>query len=184
MNPETTCESAEFVLKTDRLILRKVDPADADFILDLLNQPSFIKYIGDRGVRSIADAADFIEARFRQSYNQNGFGLYAVTLCDSGIRIGICGFVRRETLPGPDIGFAFLPEYEGCGYGFESASAMMEYGKDVLGFTQVYAITTLDNNGSIALLAKLGFASEGLSESPDGEPLRLFAFAYSETVKP
>src|SRR5205085_3321358 len=92
---------------------------DALFILELLNTPKFLRYIGDRGVRTIADAADLIESRYRQSYRDHGYGLYAVELIQPGpVQIGICGFVRRASLPAPDIGFAFLPEYEGRGYGY------------------------------------------------------------------
>ncbi len=166
------------IAKTERLTLRELKSNDAEFIFRLLNTPKFLKYIGDRGVRSVEQAADFIESRYRQSYTENGYGLYCVELAD-GVKAGLCGFVRRETLPAPDIGFAFLPEFEGIGLGSESAHAVMRYGREKLGFDRVLAITTLDNDASTSLLQKLGFTKSGTTESPEGETLNLFEFHYS-----
>lgn len=189
MNSDSGAASA--VLKTERLTLRKVEVLDAAFVLNLLNQHSFIRYIGDRGVRDLDQARDYIESRFVKSYSENGFGMYGVELSSrsspfenkevSGQLIGICGFVLRETLPGPDIGFAFLPEFEGRGFGLESASAVMRFGKENLGFDKVYAITSLDNDASIRLLEKLGFNFVSLTDSPDGQPLRLFSYRYEQS---
>ena len=164
------------ILETERTILREIVEADAEFILDLLNQPSFIKYIGDRNVRSIEEARKFIENRFRQSYREHGFGLYAVELKETNALIGICGFVRRESLPDADIGFAFLPQYEKKGYAFESADAVMKYGREVLGLKRVLAITSQNNENSGKLLAKINFKFERLIELPhDAEELKLFS---------
>jgi RimJ/RimL family protein N-acetyltransferase len=181
------------ILETQRLIIRELDAArDGKFINDLLNQPSFIKYIGDRGVRSEAEAAEFIETRYRQSYRDHGFGLYAVELksgfdrSDNEIQnpkskiqnwaIGICGFVRRAGLEHPDIGFAFLPQFEGRGYAFESSFAMLEYGREALAIKTVLAITTPDNESSVKLLGKLGFEFRKTVVLPGGdEELNLFA---------
>ena len=172
----TNSPAAVNILETERLNVRELSTDDdAEFVYELLNTPKFIKYIGDRGVRSIEDAAGFIESRYRVSYLNNGFGLYVVEQKSDGAAVGLCGFVKRDTLPGPDIGFAFLPEFEGLGYGFESANAMMEHGRDALGFTRVLAITSLDNDGSIRLLGKLGFTETGLTDASDGEKLRLFS---------
>ena len=106
----------------------------------------------------------------------NGYGLWAVDEKASGKAIGICGFVRRDTLPGPDIGFAFLPDFEGRGYGTEAAAATLLYGQEKLGFERVLAITSLQNFASIALLEKIGFKFEELIVSPLGEELRLFSY--------
>jgi RimJ/RimL family protein N-acetyltransferase len=164
------------ILETERTILREIVEADAEFILDLLNQPSFIKYIGDRNVRSIEEARKFIENRFRQSYREHGFGLYAVEIKETNAPIGICGFVRRESLPDADIGFAFLPQYEKKGYAFESADAVMKYGREVLGLKRVLAITSQNNENSGKLLAKINFKFERLIELPhDAEELKLFS---------
>ena len=129
------------ILETERLTLRELDKAcDSAFVLELLNSPKFLQYIGDRNVRSVDEAADFIDNKYAASYREHGYGLYAVDLKKNGMPIGICGFVRRDTLPGPDLGFAFLPEFEGKGYGYESASEVLDYGRDHLGFTEVFAI--------------------------------------------
>lgn len=176
------------ILTTERLSLRELDSAiDGEFVFELLNTPKFIQYIGDRGVRAVEQAAAFIENRYRQSYREHGFGLYLVETKFGGTLpaarvsaltpIGICGFVRRDTLPGPDIGFAFLPEYEGQGYGYESAAAMMKYGRETLGFTAVMAITSPDNGASGRLLEKLGFRFERLNEDGD-QNLKLYSLSF------
>ncbi len=168
------------VIETPRLTLREMDAVgDASFICELLNSPRFIKYIGDRGVRTPDEAAEFIETRYRQSYRDHGFGLYAVELKAGKTPIGICGFVKRDTLSGPDIGFAYLPRFERMGYGFEAAAATMDYGRDTLGFTTVLAITSLENVASGTLLEKLGFAFDRFLGSGQ-EKLKLFNFEYPE----
>jgi RimJ/RimL family protein N-acetyltransferase len=163
------------IIETERLILREITADDAEFILDLLNQPSFIKYIGDRNLRSAEQSREFIESRFRASYKQFGYGLWTVELKENQTPIGICGFVKRDVLPDADIGFAFLPEFERKGYAFESASASMKYGRDVLQLKRVLAITSQDNEASGRLLEKLGFKFEGLQDvHGDGKELKLF----------
>ncbi|HKX84839.1 MAG TPA: GNAT family N-acetyltransferase [Pyrinomonadaceae bacterium] len=165
------------ILETERLIIRELTVDDAEFVLDLLNQPSFLKYIGDRGVRDVEQSRAFIESRYRQSYRDNGYGLYAVELKGDGTPIGMCGFVRRDSLPGPDIGFAFLPQYEKKGYGFESADAVMEYGRKTLRFDRVLAITSQDNEASGRLLEKIGFHFDGpIQLTGDNEVLKLFVY--------
>jgi RimJ/RimL family protein N-acetyltransferase len=167
------------ILETERLILRQIVESDAEFIIDLVNQPSFIKYIGDRNVKTLENAREFIESRYRKSYVENGFGLWAVELKENLMPIGICGFVRRDSLPDADIGFAFLPQFEKKGFAFESASAVMKYGREKLNLSKVLAITTQDNHSSIKLLEKLGFGFERLIKLPhDAEKLKLFSFSY------
>ena len=161
------------ITSTERLTIREMDASrDAAHVNRLLNSPKFLKYIGDRGVRSEEQAAVFIEERYRQSYRDHGFGLYAVELKD-GTQIGMCGYVRRESLDGPDLGFAFLPAYERLGYGYESAAAMLEYGREKLGFTTIRAITSTDNDASGRLLEKLGFRFDQNMET-NGESLKLY----------
>ena len=165
------------IIETERLILRELTADDAEFILDLLNQPSFIKYIGDRNIRNSAQAAEYIESRFVQSYRDNGFGLNLVELKENGTPIGICGFVKRDTLPDADIGFAFLPQFEKQGFAFESAAAMMKYGGEKLNLKRVLAITSQNNESSGRLLEKLDFTFECLIKLPhDDEQLKLFSF--------
>lgn len=164
------------ILETERLILREIIESDAEFILDLLNQPSFIKYIGDRNVRTVEDAKNFLETRYRKSYQDNGYGLYLVELKSDYSKLGICGFVKRDNFQYADIGFAFLPQFERKGYAFESASALMKYGKEVLDFKEVLAITTQDNESSGRLLEKLNFKFDELIEMPNNEILKLFSW--------
>lgn len=163
------------LIETDRLILRELDTAaDAEFIFRLLNTPKFIKYIGDRGVRSSDQARDLIDNRYRASYSDHGYGLYAVEQKADPTTVGICGFVKRDYLDHADIGFAFLPQFEGLGYGFESASAMLTYGRANLDFERVFAITSPDNNVSGKLLTKLGFTFCRVFTTPEGEELKLY----------
>lgn len=164
------------VLETERVILRWLSVDDADFILNLLNQPSFIQYIGDRGVRNLSDARLYIENKFIESYQRFGFGLYLVELKTDKTPIGICGFVKRETLPDADIGFAFLPEHWSQGYAVESARATLDYGKDALGFKRILAITAKDNDISGKLLAKVGLKFERMIRlSKEDDEAKLFS---------
>ena len=166
--------SSEQILETERLSLRELTSEDAAFVLDLLNQPSFKKYIGDRGVRTVEQAREYIETRFLHSYRTHGFGLYLVERKSDSQAVGICGFVSRVTLPGPDIGFALLPQFENQGYASEAAAAMMQYGRRILNLTRVLAIATTDNISSRRLLEKIGLKFEGEIEI-GGEILNLFA---------
>ncbi|HLM61330.1 MAG TPA: GNAT family N-acetyltransferase, partial [Pyrinomonadaceae bacterium] len=144
--------------------------------LDLLNQPSFIRYIGDRKVRSVEQSREYIESRFTESYKNFGFGMWAVELKETGELTGICGFVKRDGLPDADIGFALLPQYEKKGFGFESASAVMRYAEEILKLPRVLDITSKNNESSCKLLGKLNFKFERLIKLPnDDEELKLFS---------
>ncbi len=145
------------VLTTERLSLRWLSLDDADFIIRLLNQPSFIRHIGDRGVRTADDARRYIEHGPLHSYREHGYGLYLVELKADAMPIGICGLVKRDTLPDADIGFAFLPEHWSRGYAREAATAVLDYAGEVLGLKRLLAITSPDNDASGKLLGKLGF---------------------------
>jgi len=163
------------ILETPRLILRNANADDAPFMLDLLNQPSFIRFIGDRGIRSLDGAREYIETRLVKSYKDNGFGLYITLLKEENLPIGLCGLVKRDGLDDIDIGFAFLAQHESKGYGFESASAVMEYSKNTLGLKRIAGITTPDNEKSIGLLEKLGLKFEKMIKLPnDTEELKFF----------
>ncbi|WP_134686259.1 GNAT family N-acetyltransferase [Brevibacillus migulae] len=168
------------VLETERLILRHQSMEDAAFILELLNDPSWIRYIGDRGVRTLDDARSYILNVSQDMYARLGYGFYLTEMKDGGIPIGICGLVKRESLDDVDVGFAFLPNYWGNGYAFEAASAVMKYATSVLGFKRIAAITTEDNQASAKLLQKLGMEYEGMIRLSDAEKeLRLFAINVS-----
>lgn len=163
------------ILETTRTILREITADDAAFILDLLNQPSFINNIGDRGVRTVEQSREFIDNRFRASYEKFGFGLYSIELEETGAPIGICGFVKRDFLPDADLGFALLPQYERQGYAFESATAMLSYGRKNLRLKRILAITSPHNEASGKLLEKLGFHFDKMIQPGDGsEELKLF----------
>ena len=162
-------------LETERLVLRRLSTNDAEFVLRLLNEPSFLQYIGDRGVRNLEDAAQYILNRLVTSYERNGFGLYLVELKESRIPIGISGLVKRDTLPDADIGFAFLPAYWSKGYAVESAAAVMKYAREMLKLDRILAITSPDNEASERLLGKIGLRYERLIKlSEDAEEVKLF----------
>jgi len=163
------------VLETDRLILRRLSSGDAEFILRLLNEPSWLRFIGDKGVRSVEDARAYILKGPVEMYSRLGFGLYLVELKEEGSPVGICGLIKRDSLEDVDIGFAFLPRYWGRGYAYEAASAVMAYGGKVLGLKRIVAVTSADNDSSARLLKKLGLRFEGMVKlSNDSEEVRLF----------
>jgi RimJ/RimL family protein N-acetyltransferase len=164
------------VLETERLRLAHLDPeTDTEFILRLVNEPSFLHYIGDKGVRTLADARRYITDGPQKSYETNGYGLYKVELKTDSTPIGMCGLVKRDTLPDADIGFAFLERYWGEGYAYESADAVMRYAREKLGIKRVLAITTPDNVASGKLLNKIGLRFDRLKKlSADAAEVKLF----------
>jgi RimJ/RimL family protein N-acetyltransferase len=144
------------VLETSRLRLRRLTLEDAAFIFVLVNEPSWLRFIGDRGVRSLDDAREYIRRGPIASYERFGFGLYLVELRGSGTAIGMCGLLKRDILPDVDIGFAFLPPFWGNGYAREAASATLEHGRTVFGLERIVAVTQSDNEASIGVLRKIG----------------------------
>jgi RimJ/RimL family protein N-acetyltransferase len=148
------------VHETGRLRLRELSTGDAAFIFELLNEPAWLRFIGDKGVRTLEDARKYVEEGPVASYRKNGFGLYAVDLKETAVPIGICGLVRRETLDDVDLGFALLERFQGRGYGRESAAAVVELGRTRFGLARLVAVTTPENVRSIRLLEHLGFAFE------------------------
>jgi RimJ/RimL family protein N-acetyltransferase len=145
------------VRSTERLVLRHMTEADAPFIFELLNEPSFLKYIGDRGVHTLDDARAYIVKGALAMYERHGFGLYTVELKDDATPVGICGLLKRDSLKDVDIGFAFLQRHWSKGYALEAATATMIHGRDDLGIGTIVAITSPENEASIKLLKKLGF---------------------------
>jgi RimJ/RimL family protein N-acetyltransferase len=169
-------------LKTERLLVREFDANDAEFILELLNQPSFIQFIGDKGVRTVDDARNYIATGPIESYQRHGFGLYLVELKDKKVPIGMCGVLKRESLPDPDLGFAFLPQYWGKGLAFDAASAVLQEARDKFKLIRILAITNPDNDASIKLLAKLGFQFEHVMKlSSDSDEVKLFSLMFEPT---
>ncbi len=163
------------VLETERLVLRRLTTDDAEFIFALVNDPSWLRFIGDRGVRNLQDARDYIRNGPMESYQTHGFGLYLTALKDSNVSIGICGLLKRETLPDADIGFAFLPQFVGKGHAYEAGSAVMAHAKSAFGLSRVVAVTNPDNHGSIRVLEKLGFSFERMVRmAADKDEIKLF----------
>lgn len=148
------------LITTDRLVLYNAVKEDAVFVLELLNTPKFLKNIGDRKVRDLTDAENYILENFVGSYESNGFGLWIVREIGQQTAIGLCGLVKRQGLDNIDIGFAFLPNYEGKGYAYEAAQACMDYARNDLMIEKVIAIVSPGNEGSIKLLKKLGLSFE------------------------
>jgi RimJ/RimL family protein N-acetyltransferase len=163
------------IVETDRLILRQLSVEDAPFILDLLNQPAWLRFIGDRGVRTIGDAERHIRTVYMASYERHGFGLYLTELKKGSTPIGMCGLIKRESLDDVDIGFVFLPQFWSRGYAFEAASAIMQYARNLLKLNRLVAIATPDNERSIKLLKRLGLAFERMMMDPqDGVELVVY----------
>ncbi len=164
------------VLQTDRLILRRLTADDAPFILELVNDPDWLRFIGDRGVRTLDDAREYIRKGPVTSYSQNGFGLYAIQPKEGGSPIGICGLVKRDFLEDVDIGFALLPAFRGKGFAREAARATLTYARQVVGLDRIVAITSRDNEASGRLLEDIGLRFEKMirisSDTP--EDVRLY----------
>jgi [ribosomal protein S5]-alanine N-acetyltransferase len=163
------------VLETERLILRKLITDDASFILKLVNEPTWLRFIGDKGVRTLEDARNYILIGPMDMYSRLGFGLYLVERKEGNIPIGICGLIKRDSLENVDIGFAFLSNFQSQRYGFEASSATLEYGINRLNLKRIVAITSKDNHVSSRLLEKIGMKYDRLVVLPPGtEELKLF----------
>lgn len=152
---------------TERLIIQEAKVNDSQFFLELLNSPNWIEFIGDRGVKNEKQAVDYIENSLLNSYKKYGFGLFKMCLKESLVPIGLCGFVKRDYLDKPDIGFAILPAYEGKGYMFEACKAVMDHGIQKLQFETVLGITTISNLRSRSLLTKIGLSEIGSVKPPE-----------------
>ena len=162
-------------LETDRLIVRPITFDDAPFILTLLNEPSFLRFIGDKQVRTVEDARQYILNGPVASYERHGFGLCLMELRESNTPVGMCGILKREELPDPDIGFALMPDFWNKGLAFEAAAAVLKDARERLKLNRILAITSLDNDASINLLERLGFSFEEIIQlAPDREQVRLF----------
>lgn len=167
------------ILQTPRLILRELALDDAAFMVRLMNDAAWLKYIGDRGVRTVDQAQENLRSGALDMYARRGHGLWRVELKASGVAIGICGLIKRETLADIDLGFAFLPEFRGGGFALEASEACMRHARDNLDVRRVVAIVSPENSRSIALLEKLGFRFEStLPASPESAAEKhLFAHA-------
>lgn len=164
----------DHILETERLLLRKPTTDDAAFMLRLVNEPSWLRYIGDRKVYTLEDARNYLLNGTIKSFETNGFGFGIVVLKETGESIGMCGLVKRDYLDDVDIGFAFFPEFTGKGYAYEMAEKTLAYARHDLGFNKIVAITTQDNFPSIRLLQKIGLTLEK-KIMVEGDELNLFS---------
>jgi RimJ/RimL family protein N-acetyltransferase len=168
------------ILQTERLNLRTVELSDAPFYLGLLNEPSWIQNIGDRGVRTLEQARQAITDGPIAMHTQRGHSLYIVEIKDGLAPAGLCGLIKRDALVDVDIGYAFLPQYWGQGYAHEAAQAVMQYAKDTVALHRLAAITSPENGSSNRLLRKLGFKFEKLTRiDPNGADTKLYGFDFS-----
>ncbi|QBB69309.1 N-acetyltransferase [Pseudolysobacter antarcticus] len=171
------------ILVTERLQLRELNTDDAEFIFELVNEPAWLQNIGDKGVRNLIDAQQYITNGPQASYAKFGFGLYLVALRNSDVAVGICGLVKRETLADVDIGFAFLSRFWGNGYAVEAATAVLAHGRGVIGLPRVVAITAPDNLGSKRVLEKIGLRFDKMILLPGYTTESRFFTTDHETAK-
>ena len=173
----TLPEEMKKVLETERLVLREMDPgSDATLMLELLNEPAFIRYVADRGVRTTQDASRYITEKILPSYEKFRFGFYVMELKETSEAIGICGLVKRDFLETVDIGFSTAARYWGRGYTFEAASALITWARRVHGLTRIAGIAHPDNEASTNLLQKLGLRFERMISLPGtGAENKLFS---------
>src|ERR1051326_1626285 len=163
-------------IESERILLRPFTLDDAEFIVELLNTEGWIRYIGDRNIKTIEQARSYLLNGPMKSYETNGFGLSLVELKADRIPVGMCGLLKRDYLDHPDIGFAFLPNYTGQGFASEIAKEVIRYGLRELQMEKIFAITLPENSSSIKLLEKIGFRREKNFISPDtNEELCLYS---------
>ncbi|GAA5038658.1 alanine acetyltransferase [Marivirga lumbricoides] len=171
----------KIILSTERLLLKPIIKQDAAFILKLVNSPLYIQFIGDRKLKTVKEAEDFIKNGPQKSYNENGYGLYCVRAKEDHLPIGVCGLLKRDFLPHPDIGFAFLPEAMGRGYAYEIAAATLEYAHHALKLNTVLAFADPANERSVKLLEKTGMQFQKHFKHPDeGKEVVLYFKKFSD----
>lgn len=167
-------------LVTERLILRPFVVDDAPFILRLLNEPSFIENIADKGVRTLEQAAEYLVQGPLASYAAHGHGLWLVQHRGTGNPMGMCGLIRRDTLPEVDLGYAFVPEFWGLGYAREAAEACVAWGRETLGLGGLLAIVSPGNAASTRLLAALGFQRSGTMSYAPGDEVDIYRLPLAD----
>jgi [ribosomal protein S5]-alanine N-acetyltransferase len=158
------------ILETSRLRIRPFTLEDSPFILRLLNEPSFLKNIGDRGVRTLEDARAYLIEGPLKSYQVHGHGLYAVIHQESRVTIGMCGLLKRDVFDDVDLGYAFLPEFFSQGLASEAAQAVLHHAESVLGIRRCLALVSPHNEQSIRLLNRFGFQLCKTIPTSPGQP--------------
>jgi len=164
-------------LETGRLALRRLTLDDAALMLAIWNDPAFVRHVGDRGIRTIAQAQEAMRQGVLKLYEQYGYGPYRVALRADDTPLGICGLFRRDSLEVPDIGYALLPEFCGKGYAFEAASAVVAHAAGAVGIARLIAIISPGNAASIGLIRKLGFQFERMHTMPDDDEVSIFGMS-------
>lgn len=169
------------VLETPRLRLTRLSEADAPFILELLNEPAFLRDIGDKSVRTAEDACRYLREGPIASYAQHGFGLYRIELKSTREPLGMCGILKRAVLEHPDLGYALLQRHWSRGYAIEAAAATIRYASEQLGLDRILAITALENPSSMRVLGKLGFQFDRIvALAGHDSPSKLFTWSRPE----
>lgn len=169
----------EFILNTTRQRLRTFTLADAEWLLEALNEPSFRQHIGDRQVRTLTQAREYLDQHIHGHYRQHGHGMWLCERLADGQRLGMCGLLQREHLDAPDIGYAYRPAFWGKGYALEAATAVVDKAQSITGSNRLLGVTSVDNTASIGLLLKLGMREiDAASVSDDGQS-RLFELMLS-----
>lgn len=166
------------ILSTPRLDLRTLELSDAEFFLELTNSPGWLKNIGDKGLRTLQDAEHDIQTKSMKMQEDLGFSLYVIELLDCKTPLGLCGLVKRDNFPAVDIGYALLPQYQGCGYASEAAAAVRDYARVVLGLRRLLGITAPGNLASAKILRKLGMALQPDEILYGDQPSLLFAMDF------
>ena len=171
----------EFLMKTDRLLLRRVTLDDADLMLAVWNDPAFVRYVGDRGIRTLEESVQALKDGAMRLFEEHGFGPYRVSLKADDSAIGICGIFSREGMNEPDIGFSVLPEYCKCGYAYEAATAVVSHARDDLKLPRLTAIVSPENTASVGLIEKLGLQFERMLRLPgEDRDISLYAIGFSD----
>jgi RimJ/RimL family protein N-acetyltransferase len=169
------------ILETERLQLRWMTLDDTLMMFAVWNDPAFMRFVGDRGIRTLEEAEEAMQQGPLHLYSEYGYGPFRVIGRDDGADMGVCGLYRREGLDEPDIGFAFLPDYRGKGFGYEASVAVLDHARDVLKLPRVTAIVSPANDASIALLKKLGLHYDKAMRLPDDdEDVSLFAINFAD----
>lgn len=164
------------ILETDRLAFHEFEVADAPFLLEVMNHPDYHKFIGDRGLRSVEDAENYIREKLIGAYTEFGFGFWIARLRETGERAGLAGVLRRDMLDAPDVGYAIHQKFKGKGLAQEATRGVLKYAKVALGFHRVCAITNVENQASINVLMKCGFEfSERRKVFEDNDELNIYA---------
>lgn len=167
------------MLRTDRLTLAELSFDDVDFVFELLNEPTFKRYLGDKGIETTEDARNYLRDVPLQQYENHGYGLYRIGAGNDDVATGICGLVSRDEFPDPDLGFAFLSAHWGKGYAYESSLAVLAEGRDAHGLRRIIAMADEDNVASTRLLNKLKFRFEGMVIMP-GETQEIRQYAIED----